>query len=72
MSICRTAAPSRSRVRFEIAALALVGTGIVLLVSPADPALSWLPLHPMWGLAIVLAARYGVRGLWLAPALAIG
>jgi hypothetical protein len=58
--------------RLEIAALAFLGTGVVVIVSPTDPALSWLPMHPMWALAVVLAARYGARGLWLAPALAIG
>ncbi len=56
----------------EIAALAAAGIAIVVLASPADPALSWLPVHPMWALVPVIAAHYGTRGLWLAPALAIG
>lgn len=60
------------KLRFEIAALGVASIGIVVLLSPADPAASWLPLHPMWVLVVVLAAKYGVRGLWLAPVLAAG
>jgi hypothetical protein len=67
-----TAAGSRSRVRREIVALALAGVCAVLIASPEDPALTWIPLHPMWALAIVLSARYGAPGLWLAPGLLLG
>lgn len=66
-----TAASGRSRVRREIAALALAGTCIVLIAAPEDPALAQLPLHPLWALAVMLAARYGAPGLWLAPALLV-
>jgi len=65
MSTCR-------KLRFEIAALGVASIAVVVLLSPADPAASWLPLHPMWVLVVVLAAKYGVRGLWLAPVLAAG
>lgn len=60
------------KLRFEIAALAAAGIGIVVLLSPADPAVSLLPLHPIWALVLLLSAKYGARGLWLAPVLAIG
>ena len=65
-----TSDPDRRRMRREIAALAVAGTCIVVIASPEDPALSTLPVHPLWALALVLAARYGAAGLWLAPALA--
>lgn len=60
------------KLRFELAALGVASIGIAVLLSPADPAASWLPLHPMWVVVVVLAAKYGVRGLWLAPVLATG
>lgn len=60
------------KLRFEIAALCVASIAIVVLLSPTDPAASGLPLHPIWVLVLVLAAKYGVRGLWLAPVLAAG
>lgn len=45
---------------------------IALVLSPADPSLSTLPVHPSWIVAIILAARYGSSGLNGIPAVVIG
>lgn len=45
---------------------------LALVLSPADPALSAWPVHPAWIVALVLAARYGVIGLYAAPAVVLG
>ena len=67
-----TRAAVRPNVRREIVVLVLATLSASLIASPADPSLSSLPVHPMWVLALVLAARYGARGLWIVPALALG
>ena len=45
----------------------LAGAAVVLcaslLVAPADPALTSWPVHPGWLVVLLLAARYGNRGL---------
>src|SRR5512134_3409186 len=51
-------------------ATALV-TGCVALGSPRDPWLAGLGLHPSWIAVLVLAARYGIAGLFTSLALAI-
>ena len=63
---------SRPQLGREIGALTLAGVGLALVLSPADPTLSTWPVHPAWVLAMVIAARYGARGMWMVPALALG
>ena len=36
---------------------------LALVISPANPAMAELTVHPAWVIALVLAARYGARGL---------
>lgn len=53
----------------------IVGAGaavLALVLSPADPAMSDLAVHPVWILALILAARYGARGLYAVPAVVAG
>lgn len=45
---------------------------IALIVSPGDPAMASGIVHPAWVIALVLAARYGVRGLVGVPAVIAG
>ncbi|MGE5186163.1 MAG: hypothetical protein ACM31C_29105 [Acidobacteriota bacterium] len=45
---------------------------IALVVSPGDPAMIGTVVHPAWLVALVLAARYGVRGLVAVPAVIAG
>jgi hypothetical protein len=45
---------------------------IALVISPADPAMAELTVHPAWVVALVLAARYGARGLYAVPAVVAG
>ncbi len=45
---------------------------IALVVSPGDPAMMGTVVHPAWVVALVLAARYGVRGLVAVPAVVAG
>src|SRR5690606_29491421 len=72
MSTSETTISPRPRVWREIAWLALVGSCAVYIASPADPALTSWPVHPVWIIGFVLAARYGARGLWVLPALFVG
>jgi len=55
---------------------AVTATGVAaivaLLLSPANPAMSSMPVHPAWVIALVLAARYGARGLYAVPAVILG
>lgn len=55
---------------FVIAAIA--GACVALITSPADPAMTAMPIHPVWAIALVLAARHGARGLVAIPALLVG
>ena len=64
--------PPRAHLAREIAVLALAATCLSLIASPSDPVLGSWAVHPVWALAPVVAARYGVRGLWIVPALALG
>lgn len=72
MLISESPISPRPRVAREIAWLAVAGTCAVYIASPTDPALTSWPVHPVWALALVLAARYGARGLWMIPALSVG
>lgn len=54
---------------FVAAAVAAV---IALVLSPADPALTSMPVHPAWIVALVLAARYGSPGLYGIPSVLLG
>lgn len=49
-----------------------VAAMISLVLSPADPSLASLPVHPAWIVAIILAARYGSVGLYGIPAVLLG
>lgn len=72
MLISETTSSPRPRVGREIAWLTVAGSFAAYVASPDDPALMSWPAHPMWVLALLLAARYGARGLWMIPALALG
>lgn len=61
----------RTSVRDTIVAAAVAAV-IALVLSPADPSLSSLPVHPAWIVAMILAARYGSHGLYGIPAVIIG
>lgn len=50
----------------------VIAAVLALVLSPSDPSFAMLPLHPAWVIAIVGAARYGVRGLYTVPAVVIG
>ena len=55
------------------AAIATVLAAVLALVlSPSDPALGTMPIHPAWVIAIVAAARFGARGLFAVPAVVLG
>lgn len=53
----------------ELLAGAVAGACIGLLGAPSNPALSTLPIHPIWAIALILAARHGARGLVAIPTL---
>lgn len=61
---------SELRTTFVIAAIA--GACLALITSPADPAMTAMPIHPVWAIALILAARHGARGLLAIPALLVG
>lgn len=61
----------RSSVRDTLVAAAVAAV-IALVLSPADPSLSSLPVHPAWIVAMILAARYGSLGLYGIPAVITG
>ncbi len=60
---------SISSFRRELVGAAVAGMCIALVVSPSNPALSSVVLHPIWAIALILAARYGARGLLSIPVL---
>jgi hypothetical protein len=62
----------RPRVAREIVCGAIAGIGLAALASPGDPALTSWPVHPGWAIALLLAARYGARALWIVPMLWLG
>ncbi len=72
MLISKKTNSARPRLGREIAWLTLAGSCAAFVVSPSDPALTSWPVHPLWAVALVLAARYGARGLWIIPTLALG
>lgn len=51
---------------------AMFAAMIALVISPADPAMSNLTVHPAWVIALVLGARHGARGLYSVPAIVAG
>lgn len=54
---------SRLKVEIECVCVATAAVAITALASPADVWLLGVGLHPAWLAVLVLAARYGVRGL---------
>jgi hypothetical protein len=62
---------STSNFRRELTAAAVAGACIGLLGDASNPALSSLPIHPVWAIALLLAARYGARGLIAIPLLTL-
>jgi hypothetical protein len=50
----------------------VLAAAIALVASPSDPAMASMVVHPAWLIALVLAARYGVRGLVGVPAVLLG
>lgn len=62
---------TRSLIRDLAIAAAMAGV-LALVLSPGDPVLTAWPVHPAWIVALVLAARYGVVGLYAAPAVVLG
>jgi hypothetical protein len=63
--------PQRAGLRTALIAGSLAAV-VALVLSPADPAMSWMPIHPLWLITLVLAARYGARGLVSAVGVVIG
>jgi hypothetical protein len=51
---------------------ALLAAVIALIASPSDPAMHGVVVHPAWLVALVIAARYGSRGLLTLPAVIAG
>ena len=47
----------------------VAGACIGLLGDASNPALPSLPIHPVWAIALIIAARYGARGLVAIPLL---
>ena len=60
---------STSEFRRALAVSAVGGACLALVANPSDPAMSSLSIHPLWAIALILAARYGARGLISLPAL---
>jgi len=50
----------------------VLATVVAIVLSPSDPALADMPIHPAWVIAIVAAARFGVGGLFAVPAVVLG
>jgi hypothetical protein len=60
------------KVVLHAAAAAAVVVGAVILASPGDLWLAGVTFHPGWVAVAVLAARYGVRGLFLGLGFVVG
>lgn len=60
---------STSDLRNTLAISVVCGACLALVANPSDPAMSNLAIHPMWAIALLLAARYGADGLLGIPAL---
>ena len=63
---------STSDLRKTFVLAAIAGACLALITSPTDPSMTTMPIHPMWAIALVLAARHGARGLLAIPALVVG
>ncbi len=63
---------SRSRPVHIAGVATLLAAVIALVASPRDPAMMGAAVHPAWLVAVVLAARYGLRGLVTVPAVVAG
>jgi len=50
----------------------VTAAALAIVISPTDPAMAQLAIHPAWVIALVLAARYGARGLYAVPAIVVG
>src|SRR6476469_8091088 len=62
---------NRTNLRDTFAAAAIAAV-LALVLSPSDPAMSSMPVHPAWLVALVLAARWGSLGLYGIPAVIVG
>lgn len=71
MSTSESITTSVRGLRRELAVASVFGACIALLANPADPALTSLAIHPVWAIALIMAARYGTRGLLSIPALTV-
>lgn len=60
---------STSDFRRVLAVSAVGGVCVAIIGNPDDPAMSALSIHPVWAIALILAARYGARGLLALPVL---
>lgn len=60
---------SISSFRRELVGAFVAGMCVALVASPSNPALSSAIVHPIWAIALILAARYGARGLISIPVL---
>src|SRR4051812_215070 len=60
---------STSELRRTLTVAVVGGACIALVANPGDPAMASLPLHPLWAIALIFAARYGADGLLSIPAL---
>ncbi|MBL0215870.1 MAG: GAF domain-containing protein [Myxococcales bacterium] len=60
---------SISDLRRALIASTIGGACLALVASPQDPSMTSLSVHPVWAIALILAARYGARGLLSLPAL---
>jgi hypothetical protein len=61
-----------SKLLRDLALATAVAALIALVASPTDPTLAAWPVHPAWIVAQVLAARYGVAGLYGVPSVVLG
>ncbi len=60
---------SISDVRRTLAVSAVLAACFALIANPSDPSMSSMSIHPVWALALILAARYGAVGLFAIPGL---
>lgn len=49
-----------------------LAAAVALVLSPGAPAMAEVAIHPAWAIALVVAARYGARGLYAVPSVVIG
>jgi hypothetical protein len=63
---------SRSYLLHPAGVAVVLAAAIALVISPSDPAMASVTIHPGWIIALVLAARYGLRGLIAVPAVVTG